>query len=93
MKWVFFSVLALAILDVGLVQYHIRKGDDVFAPGLLVVILVPLLVYTGALVYVAIKKDLPDKWPVMTHLLLLPAYLFLLLHVIFLFVNLMNYLK
>lgn len=49
-----------------------------------------MIIYTGVLVYIAAKKELPERWPVATHLLLAPAYLFLLLHLVILFANLVT---
>ena len=81
MKWVFYLVLLCAAVDIIVFQISIQKGDDVMFAGFFYLPIAVGVLYTGICVRWIIKKDMADKKPVLTYILLSPPVLYLFAHV------------
>jgi hypothetical protein len=80
MKWIFISVILLAMLDLVLIPYYISTDAGAPTPGIFILLLAGIVIYTGILTYVSIPKNKRARRPVINQLLLIPVYVFFLLH-------------
>lgn len=93
MKWIIYIVCACAVFDVALLKYNIENKVDVFAPGIYVLGLIFLIIYTVLIVLLIKKKDWFETRTLLPIFLLLPSLIYLVVHLLILFLNLISLLR
>jgi hypothetical protein len=93
MKWVIYSVCGFAVVDLIILQYNINTNVDVFTPGIYVVLLLFLILYTVLCVLIIDKRELMDKYPFRSLFILMPCFLYLLIHIMLSFWWINNWLR
>lgn len=93
MKWIIYVVCTCAVVDLALLMYSIDRKVDVFAPGIYVLGLSLLITYTILIVLLIEKKDWFETRILLSIFLLLPCLIYLFIHLLILFLNLISLLK
>ncbi|NML42102.1 hypothetical protein HHL17_33255 [Chitinophaga sp. G-6-1-13] len=90
MKKIPYLVLLCAIVDLVMLNNSIRHNIDVFAPGIFVLLVVLLTIYTFGITFLINRYNLMDRIPVLSYLLLAPGVLYLVAHVLILVLNIVK---
>jgi hypothetical protein len=86
-------VSGCAIVDAFILSYNIRNKVDVFAPWFYVAPLLILNIYTIFFVVLIDKRELMDSHLFLSILILMPCFIYLLIHTFLVLLWIMNLLK
>jgi len=81
MKWVIYLVSGCAVADFFILNHSINNEIDVFAPGLYIVLLLLLIIYTVSFTLLIEKKELMNRRAFLSVLILIPCFIYLFIHV------------
>jgi hypothetical protein len=85
MRWIIYSVIGFALIDILILNYRINNKADVFAPGLYVILLGFLILYTFFFVSLIENKGYMVKYTFLSVLILMPCFIYLIIHAFLIF--------
>ena len=82
MKYFILAILLFACYDLFIVQYEINRGADIMFAGIIILLIIVFVIYSGAVIYLIKKRSLFEKSLFNSILILIPALIFLMVNII-----------